>query len=221
MPLNTDVLEKSFNLVEPHANEFAASFYETLFTDCPEAKPLFANTDMEKQQQKLIMSLVYVVTNLRYPQELTKVLREMGEKHATYGAKAEHYPIVGAALLKTLEAYLGADWTPEVKQAWTDAYEEISYLMLEGAKRHETTLASEESLQQPNEQSLESESVQSEPKSSGTNRTVVAIIATCAIGLLGLGILLMSWGNASQNNNNNQSLERMNVPVNISFTAAR
>jgi hemoglobin-like flavoprotein len=213
MPLNTDVLEKSFNLVEPHANEFAASFYETLFTDCPEAKPLFANTDMEKQQQKLIMSLVYVVTNLRYPQELTKVLREMGEKHATYGAKAEHYPIVGAALLKTLATYLGEDWTPEVKQAWIDAYEEITYSMLEGAKQHEATLVSEESPQQQNEQSIDRESVRFEPKSPGTNWSAVAAIATFAVGLLILGFLLMSWGNTSQNSDN-QSLEQTNFLVN-------
>jgi hemoglobin-like flavoprotein len=38
----------------------------------------------------------------------------------------QHYPIVGAELLKTFEAYLGEDWTPEVKQAWTDAYGAIA-----------------------------------------------------------------------------------------------
>lgn len=49
----------------------------------------------------------------------------------------EHYPIVGATLLKTLEFYLGTNWTPEVKQAWSDAYEEIVNIMLQGAAEAE------------------------------------------------------------------------------------
>jgi hemoglobin-like flavoprotein len=44
----------------------------------------------------------------------------------------EYYPILGAVLLKTLESFLGTDWTPEVKQAWIDGYEAIANLMLEG-----------------------------------------------------------------------------------------
>jgi hemoglobin-like flavoprotein len=44
----------------------------------------------------------------------------------------EYYPLFGNALLKTLAQYLGQDWTEEVKQAWSDAYDAISTLMLEG-----------------------------------------------------------------------------------------
>ena len=35
---------------------------------------------------------------------------------------AEHYPVVGGALLWTLEKGLGEAWTPEVAAAWTAAY---------------------------------------------------------------------------------------------------
>jgi hemoglobin-like flavoprotein len=45
MSLNVEFLEQSFEKVKPHANEFAASFYENLFKDHPEVKPLFAKTD--------------------------------------------------------------------------------------------------------------------------------------------------------------------------------
>jgi nitric oxide dioxygenase len=137
MTLNATVLENTFKLVEPRADEFAASFYQTLFADCPAAQPLFADTEMEKQRKKLIMSLVYVVGNLRYPDNLTTKLKDLGAKHVTYGTMSEHYPIVGAALLKTLESYIGSAWTTEVKQAWTDAYEAIANIMVEGAKEYE------------------------------------------------------------------------------------
>ena len=43
--------------------------------------------------------------------------------------KPEHYQPVGAALLWTLEQGLGADFTPPVKAAWTDAYMTLAGVM--------------------------------------------------------------------------------------------
>ncbi len=134
MSLNVEVLERSFAQIKPRATEFAASFYNNLFTDYPQAKPLFANTNMTEQQQHLVSSLVLVIDSLRKPEVLTDALKRLGAKHVKYGTIQEHYPMVGATLLKTFESYLGVDWTLEVKQAWTDAYEAIASIMLEGAK---------------------------------------------------------------------------------------
>ena len=134
MSLNVEVLEQSFERVKPDATEFSRSFYNNLLTDYPQLRRLFAKTNMEDQQQKLMMSLVLVVENLRNPNYLKIILKNLGERHMSYGAVQEHYPMVGAALLKTFESYLGTDWTPELKQAWTDAYEAVVDMMLEGAK---------------------------------------------------------------------------------------
>lgn len=133
MSLNVEVLEQSFERVKPYATQFASSFYQNLLNDYPQLQPLFANTTMAEQEKKLIMSLVLVVENLRNPGYLTTVLQQLGERHVRYGAMREHYPLVGAALLKTFESYLKADWTPEVKQAWIDAYGVIVDIMLAGA----------------------------------------------------------------------------------------
>ena len=138
MSLNVEVLEKSFERVKPQANDFAFSFYQNLLTDYPQLRPLFAKTNMEEQQQKLMMSLVLVIENLRNPNYLKVILKNLGQRHMSYGAIEQHYPMVGAALLKTFESYLGADWTLEVKQAWIDAYGVLVDLMLEGAKNPKT-----------------------------------------------------------------------------------
>ena len=45
----------------------------------------------------------------------------------------ERYAWVGECLLDTLAEVAGADWTPEVAKAWTDAFAAIQALMLEGA----------------------------------------------------------------------------------------
>lgn len=54
----------------------------------------------------------------------------LGARHAGYGARAEDYPVVGAALLATLAKGLGDDFTPAVEDAWTAAFTAISAEML-------------------------------------------------------------------------------------------
>jgi hemoglobin-like flavoprotein len=134
MSLAVETLEQSFDRVKPLAAEFSSSFYENLFTDYPDARPLFATTDMESQKKKLVDSLVLVVENVRNPDVLNAALTGLGARHVQYGALPEHYPLVGNTLLKTFEQYLGASWTPEVKQAWIDAYGAITTIMLAGAE---------------------------------------------------------------------------------------
>ncbi|MGD1853399.1 MAG: globin family protein [Leptolyngbyaceae cyanobacterium] len=133
MSLNVELLEQSFELVKPKADEFVSSFYNNLFTDYPAAKPLFEHSDMAKQQQMLKGALVMVIENLRKPDVLSKSLKGLGARHVKYGALPEHYPLVGNSLLKTIEQYAGDAWTFELKEAWTGAYGAITELMLEGA----------------------------------------------------------------------------------------
>ncbi|GAC1465092.1 MAG: hypothetical protein NVS2B14_08730 [Chamaesiphon sp.] len=134
MSLNVEVLEQTFNKVKPDAIEFSATFYNNLFADYPQVRPLFANTNMVDQRKKLMDSLVLVVDNIRNGDVLADALRGLGTRHITYGVIPGHYPMVGGAILKTFESYLGPDWTPEVEQAWKDAYQAIASLMLEGAE---------------------------------------------------------------------------------------
>ncbi|MTJ12270.1 flavohemoprotein [Anabaena sp. UHCC 0187] len=133
MSLNVEVLEQSFEKIKPHADKFAASFYENLFQAHPEVKPLFTKTDMKKQETMLLKALVLVVENLRNPEALSPVLNALGARHVGYGAIPKYYEPVGKALLITFEQYLAEDWTPEIKQAWLDAYGVITTLMLKGA----------------------------------------------------------------------------------------
>ena len=133
MSLKVELLENSFEAVKPQADEFVNSFYNNLFTMYPEAKPLFAHSNMADQKKKLLASLVLVVENLKEPDVLSDTLKGLGARHVKYGALPEHYPLVGSSLLTTFEQYLRSDWTSEVREAWVEAYAAITELMLDGA----------------------------------------------------------------------------------------
>jgi hemoglobin-like flavoprotein len=138
MSLPLELLEESFEKIKPIAPQFADTFYENLFSDYPESQALFAHTNMAQQKQHLVKALALIVANLRDPDALTANLKALGSRHLTYGAITEHYPLVGSTLLKTMSFYLANEWTPEVKQAWIDAYDAIASIMLEGADSAES-----------------------------------------------------------------------------------
>ena len=133
MVLKIELLEQSFAQVRERSSEFTGLFYATLFSDYPEVQQLFTNTDLREQGKKLFSSLVLVVDSLRRPEVLSAPLKGLGTKHVKYGVLPRHYPMVGNTLLKTFEACLEAEWTSEVKQAWLEAYDAVTQLMLEGA----------------------------------------------------------------------------------------
>ncbi len=133
MALNVELLESSFAQIRVNSLEVTKRFYTFLFTDYPEVQPLFANTHMEKQGKQLFQSLVFTVNNLRKPDALSDALRGLGTRHVQYGVLPQHYPMVGSTLLKAFEVSLGTAWTPDVQQAWIEAYEVVAQLMLEGA----------------------------------------------------------------------------------------
>ena len=135
MGLNIELLESSFKLVAPQGDALVTRFYERLFEKYPVVKPLFKNASIREQKKKLLASLVLVIQNLRHPEKLTPVLQDMGARHVAYGAKPAYYDAVGENLLAVLGEFAGEAWTPEVSQAWTDAYAAIKTIMLEGAKR--------------------------------------------------------------------------------------
>lgn len=66
---------------------------------------------------------------------LVKTLKELGAKHLAYGLILEgaHYDLVGQALIDTLAAALGDDFTPETKEAWAGVYTVIKDTMMKGA----------------------------------------------------------------------------------------
>lgn len=136
MESNTITLvQDSFEKVKPIAPTAAKIFYTKLFELDPALKPLFPNDEkaMESQGNKLMTMLGAAVAGLSNLEALIPVLQGLGKKHVDYKVEPSHYETVGAALLGTLEAGLGDDFTPDVKEAWTNVYGTMSSVMIEAA----------------------------------------------------------------------------------------
>jgi hemoglobin-like flavoprotein len=130
--LNLNALETSFDLVAPRGDELMDEFYSGLFAAAPAVKPLFPD-DMRRQKTMLLGALVLLRKSLRDLDAIVPKLRELGARHVAYGARPEHYPVVGSVLIASLAAVAGEAWTPEYEQAWSDAFDVVAATMLEGA----------------------------------------------------------------------------------------
>jgi methyl-accepting chemotaxis protein len=112
MQLDITALETSFDLVAPKREELVDRFYRRLFTDAPATRALFAHTDMRAQKRALLGALVALRRSLRDLSSIAPFLADLGARHAGYGVRAEHYPVVGAVLLETMAEVAGAAWLP-------------------------------------------------------------------------------------------------------------
>lgn len=131
-PLSVPTLRASLAQIEPVALDVARAFYARLFAQHPQVRELFRG-DLDAQGVRLMAMIAAGVRLLDRPQELQSALHRLGQRHQGYGVREEHYPAVGAALLDTLAEQLGADFTPEVRNAWASFYGQVSALMLGGA----------------------------------------------------------------------------------------
>jgi hemoglobin-like flavoprotein len=99
MAIDVEILEESFDLVAPQADELMRTFYDRLFETAPSVQPLFAHVDMERQRQALLNMLVVLRESLRDLDDIVPDLQELGARHAGYGAQQAHYPVVGEVLI--------------------------------------------------------------------------------------------------------------------------
>jgi hemoglobin-like flavoprotein len=128
-PDQVKLVQQSFAKVAPISEVASGLFYDRLFEVAPSVRALFPD-DMTEQRKKLMQMLAVVVGGLGNLETILPAASALAKRHVGYGAKAEHYPVVGAALLWTLERGLGDAWTPEIAAAWTTAYGTLSGYMI-------------------------------------------------------------------------------------------
>jgi hemoglobin-like flavoprotein len=115
MTLNLNALEESFDLVAPRGDELMDVFYSRLFAAAPAVKPLFAGTDLRRQKGMLLSALVLLRKSLRDLGAIVPALRELGARHVAYGARPEHYPVVGEVLIASMAEVAGPAVAPRVR----------------------------------------------------------------------------------------------------------
>ena len=128
------LVQDSFAIIAPIADDAAALFYRRLFELDPSLERLFRG-DMSEQRKKLMQMLTAAVKGLDRLEQLVPVVEDLGRRHAGYGVLDAHYETVGSALLWTLEVALGPAFTAEAKDAWATVYGLLATTMKEASRQ--------------------------------------------------------------------------------------
>ena len=129
-----ELVQSTFAVVAPIADDAAALFYRRLFEIDPSPRSMFKG-DMAEQRRKLMQMLTAAVKGLPRLDRLVPVVEDLGRRHATYGVTDDHYDTVAAALLWTLEKGLGDAFTTEARAAWAAVYGLLATTMKNAAAK--------------------------------------------------------------------------------------
>ena len=131
--IDIPLVQRTWNMVLPIADQAAVLFYGKLFELDPSLKHMFSSSDMTEQRKKLMQMITVAVRGLERLDELVPAVQALGRRHVGYGVTDAHYDTVAAALLWTLEQWLGAEWTPAAQAAWTETYLTLAGVMKSAA----------------------------------------------------------------------------------------
>jgi hemoglobin-like flavoprotein len=128
-PEQTELVRQSFDAIWPVRRKLADQFYRRFFELAPDAQGLFRG-DMERQYLKLMDMIAAIVGTLDKREMFQSIISHSGRQHAQFGAKPLHFAAFGDALIWGLEQQFGAAFTPEMKEAWIELYDDVQREMM-------------------------------------------------------------------------------------------
>ncbi|GIO30677.1 flavohemoprotein [Paenibacillus albilobatus] len=119
-----DIIKSTVPVLEVHGKEITTVFYQLLFENHPELLNIFnhANQREGKQQTALANAVYAAAAHIDHLENILPAVKQIAQKHRALNVKPEHYPIVGENLLEAIKTVLGDAATPEIINAWAEAY---------------------------------------------------------------------------------------------------
>ena len=128
-PAQIALVRKSYAQVVLNLERVAALFYQRLLELDPSVGSMFRG-DPIVQRTKLGAALASLVGSLGQVDRILPALRALGRRQARMGINAEHYLLVGEALVWSLERAFRDDFTAETRRAWMAAFGFVAWAMI-------------------------------------------------------------------------------------------
>ena len=119
-------------LLETGGEALTTHFYRIMLAEHPEVRPLFnqAHQASGDQPRALANGVLMYAKNITRLEALGELAGQIVNKHVALQVLPEHYPIVGACLLRAIKEVLGDAATDEIIAAWGEAYTALADLLI-------------------------------------------------------------------------------------------
>lgn len=127
-----DVVKATVPALEAHGPDITGAMYRRLFRDAHIAA-LFNQANQQRGTQRLALAhaVLAYARNIEKLGVLAPAVERIAQKHIGYAILPEHYPFVARALLDAIKEVLGDAATPEIIEAWGEAYWFLADLLIE------------------------------------------------------------------------------------------
>ncbi|WP_427185282.1 NO-inducible flavohemoprotein [Bordetella bronchialis] len=128
------IIRATVPLLETGGEALTTHFYRIMLAEHPEVRPLFnqAHQASGAQPRALANGVLMYARNIERLQALAPLASQIVNKHVSLQVLPEHYPIVGACLLRAIREVLGAETaTDEVIAAWAAAYQQLADMLIQ------------------------------------------------------------------------------------------
>lgn len=126
-------VKSTIPLLESAGVAITDHFYQRMFRLNPELKNIFnmANQANGRQQFALFNAIAAYAKNIDNLGALSEIVERVAHKHTSFFIQPEHYDIVGHHLIETLRELAPEDFTPDVEQAWIEAYGALASIFIQ------------------------------------------------------------------------------------------
>ena len=129
-PEQVNLITQSFDKMWPLRRALAVKFYNRFFANAPDAVGLFPN-DMERQYIKLMDTIAAIVGAQNDHAMFQSIIVHTAKQHARFGVTPSQLSAFGEALIWGLEQQFDSAFTPELKRAWIELYEDVQAKMID------------------------------------------------------------------------------------------
>lgn len=127
------IVKATVPLLETGGEALTTHFYKVMLGEYPQVRPLFnqAHQASGEQPRALAHSVLMYAKNIDRLEGLGNLPAQIINKHVSLQVLPEHYPIVGACLLRAIREVLGEEIaTDAVIDAWAAAYQQLADILI-------------------------------------------------------------------------------------------
>jgi hemoglobin-like flavoprotein len=126
MTSSTNLFQHSFELAAARCEDLTPPIYRRLFREHPEASSMFRSEGSELVKGSMLALTIDAI--LDFAGDRSGSFRMIGcelQSHDAYGTPRELFGKFFGVIADTLREILGADWSPEIEEAWRKLLVEI------------------------------------------------------------------------------------------------
>lgn len=127
------IVKQTIPLLEQTGPKLTEHFYTRMFHHNPELKHIFNMSHQHSGNQSVALfnALAAYARHIDNLPALAAAVERIAHKHTSFDIQPEHYAIVGHHLIETLRELAGNQFTADIEEAWTAAYQQIADIFIQ------------------------------------------------------------------------------------------